>query len=736
MLVLDQEGQEPARTTAGARELPLVADFAAEFRPVPFLGHFYPRSRPDLYQLTQRTERCFMLSTAPSGSTIACELPNTGATLLETPQTSADFRPSGPVPKTLADLLPFADEDARKRYNATFKIISKWMGAAPDQIELEQLFLKETTSTFRPYLRENFAYLEYTTQHHRKGLTYLGKLAASLGVQVRPVFPEAWREVFKAAQRKRCVATAEYFALRKPSPADVTPEEVEAWSEDQIARGLRRKAGARKAKCLFLAVLRECGFTEQQPVESARHKDYAVKLDDLPALLKCDVEALLKWMLTGTTEEGRWKKSWRDGYDSSTLQKHYEGVREITANRVVSEICRLFGFLRNVLHDEEGIDSFKALLIPAIFCCYRDWLREVRKVGAGSMRTLFGQLFSSLRNFPGASGIDLSWTTDFIASLPEYSSVSRNARKLLRIIPFSALEAVPDQLRKERYTLIDRHKRAEAAEAKCKKREVPKYREMKIAKARAARLMRIAVLAQQELIMRWLVTLPWRNENLNQCRLHRDPVTGKPANLRHVPAGSVPGAIVDDWVRKLQMEAPMTLVWVFSFDEDETKAARPVTGVLPQSLGDALDEFLDYYRDILVCENRNLPTLFANQAGGSLNSQQLAEAVEEATRRYAGNSVNPHLARDIYALAYLLANDADYLTLSKILWHKNHLITVMTYSWLYDEAVGASAAGKWSEQRRLEKVSGAKQAQAAAGKPRVGCLNPLPFGVKPNWVPK
>lgn len=35
MLVPDQGGQEPARTTAGARELPHVANFAAKFRPVP-----------------------------------------------------------------------------------------------------------------------------------------------------------------------------------------------------------------------------------------------------------------------------------------------------------------------------------------------------------------------------------------------------------------------------------------------------------------------------------------------------------------------------------------------------------------------------------------------------------------------------------------------------------------------------------------------------------------------------
>lgn len=42
MLVLDQGGQERARTTAGARELPLVANFAAEFRPVPEWAIFTP----------------------------------------------------------------------------------------------------------------------------------------------------------------------------------------------------------------------------------------------------------------------------------------------------------------------------------------------------------------------------------------------------------------------------------------------------------------------------------------------------------------------------------------------------------------------------------------------------------------------------------------------------------------------------------------------------------------------
>jgi hypothetical protein len=111
-----------------------------------------------------------------------------------------------------------------------------------------------------------------------------------------------------------------------------------------------------------------------------------------------------------------------------------------------------------------------------------------------------------------------------------------------------------------------------------------------------------------------------------------------------------------------------------------------------------LEDFLTYFRPLLICGD-DPGTLFINEAGTSMTRQQLEEAVEEMTLRYAGKLVHPHLFRDITALAWLKDNKGDYLTLSKILWHKNVLITVDIYSSRYNESVGANAMNKWVEER-------------------------------------
>ena len=65
----------------------------------------------------------------------------------------------------------------------------------------------------------------------------------------------------------------------------------------------------------------------------------------------------------------------------------------------------------------------------------------------------------------------------------------------------------------------------------------------------------------------------------------------------------------------------------------------------------------------------------------------------------------------LIALAFLKEpkHNGDFLTLSKILWHKNHMVTIMEYAWMYDESVGVNVAAKWCEERR----SGRKQIEAA-----------------------
>lgn len=364
----------------------------------------------------------------------------------------------------------------------------------------------------------------------------------------------------------------------------------------------------------------------------------------------------------------------------------------------------------------EGIDSLETLFQVGIVCAYADWLEDVRHLNPGSMRTTFSGMFAALRYFPDAK-VDLSWSTDFMAALPEYSRNDRNARKLPRMLPLSTLDNVPGLLCAERDKLFARHKKAEAAESARRRRKVSGVStstDVKIAKARATRLTRIAVLAQQDLVIDWLITLVWRNENLIGLRLNEVIEKGKikPANLLHIAAGEVAGADLDDWVIDLQKTAPKTLVWMVDFTAEETKADRPVRAVLPKDLGAKLDEFVapGSYRDTLRCGNED-GYLFLNQQGNPLSAQQLEEAVEEATALYAGRALNPHIFRDIYALAFLKSDEhrGDYLTLSKILWHKNHLVTIMEYGWMYDESVGTNVAAKWSEERR----SGRKQVGSA-----------------------
>jgi hypothetical protein len=650
-----------------------------------------------------------MISTPPFGSVIAHELPPKATELHEVPQSSADFRPEGPVPETLADLLPLADRKSYKRWKKTFEHIAEWKGV---YIPLRELFLSSSMDSFRPFLRTGggkLGYLENTIVHHRKGLGYLRNLAASYGVQVEPIYKETWRAVMAVSEANYCLAMAEPLEAEFGSPADVTLEKVEELAGQMVSGRQKRWAGARKVKSTFLAVMRECGF-DLQPVTTARKEDYIALIHELPQPLQSQIITLDSWMRSGSKSDNRWSNGWRK--QESNIQKRVRARRDKTTDRTIADICRMFGYLRKFDPDgEEGIDSLETLFQMGIVCAYASWLEDIRLLNPGSVRTTFSGMFAALRYFPQAK-VDLSWSIDFMAALPEYSRNDRNARKLPRMVPLSTLDKLPDFLREERNKLIARHNRAvEAAMLNRRPRsgsDSMNSTVIKLNKTRATRLTRISVVAQQELIVDWLVTLVWRNENLIGLRLENDG--DRPANLLHIAAGQIVGADLDEWVIELQTTAPETLVWVVDFPAEETKAGRPVRAVLPRPLGAKLDKFVapNSYRDILRCGN-DTAYLFLNQWGNRMKAQQLEEAVEEATALYAGRAVNPHLFRDIYSLAFLKAHNGDFLTLSKILWHKNHLVTVMEYGWMYDESVGTNVAAKWSAERR----SGRKQSEAA-----------------------
>jgi len=663
-----------------------------------------------------------MISTAPSGSPIASGIPDFAVNINEVPQSSADFRPDGPVPATLADLLKLVDANSYKRWKKAFDLIVEWKGS---DVPLRELFMGSTMSGFRPFLKTcggKLGYLENTIVAYRKGLGYLRNLAASRGVQVEPVYKKPWRAIMALAEANYCLAMAEPLEAGFESPARVTLDDLDDLVDEMVKTRQKRLAGARKVKFVFLAVMRKCGF-DLHPVNSARKEDYIVSIPKLPQPLQSQVEKLDTWMRGGDKPEPRWSKGWRK--QESKVQKKVKARRGVTTDKTIADICRMFGYLRKFDPDGDGgIDSLETLFQIPVLGAYADWLEDVRHMNPGSTRNTFGGMFAALRYFPYAN-VDLSESTDFIAALPEYSRNDRNARKLHRMLPLSTLDKVPDLLCEERDRLIARHRKAEKAESTRRRRKAPgvsTYTDVKLAKARATRLTRIAVLALHDLVIDWLITLAWRNENLIGLRLEEVVEKDKinPPNLLHIPACEVTGADQDEWVVELQKNAPQTLVWMVDFTAEETKAGRPVRAILPRPLSTKLDTFVEpnSYRDTLLAGNKS-GYLLVNQWGNPMSAQQLEEAVEEATAIYAGRAVNPHLFRDIIALAFLKEpkHNGDFLTLSKILWHKNHMVTIMEYAWMYDESVGVNVAAKWSEERR----SGRKQIEASlslAQKPR------------------
>jgi site-specific recombinase XerD len=83
-----------------------------------------------------------------------------------------------------------------------------------------------------------------------------------------------------------------------------------------------------------------------------------------------------------------------------------------------------------------------------------------------------------------------------------------------------------------------------------------------------------------------------------------------------------------------------------------------------------LEEYLQNHRPNLVA-GTDPGTLFLNRSGGGRDRQATTDLVAELVLEHAGRRVTPHIFRDIFAYAWLDDNPEDYLTLSKILWHRS-----------------------------------------------------------------
>jgi hypothetical protein len=236
-------------------------------------------------------------------------------------------------------------------------------------------------------------------------------------------------------------------------------------------------------------------------------------------------------------------------------------------------------------------------------------------------------------------------------------------RKAEKYLEYAVVESIPAQIRAERPAAVKRG------------------------------IEHVALLGMEELIMRWLITLPWRQLNLRECR-----ISGPTPNLFKDKISPFSEIDEPDWVKQMGLKNPEAQFWQFRFSVDETKTGIDVHSLLPRQLIEPLEEYLKAFRPHLL-GNSDPGTLLINHAGNAMEANQIRRVVESLTLRFGGTRVTPHLFRDIVAFAWLKAHPKDFLSLSKMLWHSSPDLAIKTYGSRFNEYSGVCAMESWLEER-------------------------------------
>jgi integrase len=112
-----------------------------------------------------------------------------------------------------------------------------------------------------------------------------------------------------------------------------------------------------------------------------------------------------------------------------------------------------------------------------------------------------------------------------------------------------------------------------------------------------------------------------------------------------------------------------------------------------------LEEYVSQWRSVLLNGRPDPGTLFLDKNGRSFDRNALAILVGKLALVHGGRRVTPHIFRDIFAFRWLDDHPHDYLTLSKLLWHRNVNTTIRIYGSQFDYSHALMRAEEWFDKR-------------------------------------
>lgn len=238
--------------------------------------------------------------------------------------------------------------------------------------------------------------------------------------------------------------------------------------------------------------------------------------------------------------------------------------RPVTAKRLRHAFSALYGYAKNICHATE-ISSMSQLIQKETVAGYVEWCMNVRNVKGQTLQRNLRLIPAALRHHPAHKSLDIDWFKPLLDRIPAEEESEVKKRKAEKYLEYGAVESIPDKIRADRA----------AAEKK----------------GTAA----LAELVMDELIMKWLVTLPWLQLNIRKMR-----IGGPTPTLFRAAIPPYSELDKPDWVRQEEQKNPAAAFWQFRFSKDETKTKHPVHALLPRQLISLLEEYLKDFRPLLI----------------------------------------------------------------------------------------------------------------------------------------
>jgi hypothetical protein len=486
-------------------------------------------------------------------------------------------------------------------------------------------------------------YKNATVRSYRCCLNLLVKTARKYGWEPSPaVMPPSWAPVFALATAKELKSIVRFAVGSGKTPATFGEDELEAWCQERVRAG--RSLSTCRTHCShFRSLMSRSEVAHLAPLLKVQPKPFGVSLREMHPGLRSEVETLLAYRT-----------------DEFHLDRSGAPIRPETARGLLESFERLTGFMQNVVGCSP-IESLKALLTKDNVARYVQWALKERKVQGDTMVRTLSSIKASFKDHPSYPDLDLSWVSAIIKRLPRETRTEIDRRKEKKYIPYAVADAIPVRIR----TARNRAKNLSASE--------------------------IAMSLRDELLMLWLVILPWRQRNLRQCRIAGEPHL----NLYFEPIRQLSAATRPKWLELQEKSNASRPVWQIYFTKKETKGKNHVEAFLPAELVVRLEEYLAHREALIPVGWPDPGTLFLTNSGKAMNSADIRNLVEELTSQHAGVAVHPHLFRDIVAYEWLRQHPSDYLTLSNLLWHKNLEYTVKVYASRINESTAIAAMDDW-----------------------------------------